>query len=61
MSGKACAPSTRTDSADSNAIATAILSIRKVAGAACTAALARGHARMTGIDRRMVVVSSDCA
>jgi len=41
--------------------ATAILSARKVADAAFTAALACGGVRVTGIDHRTVVVSSDCA
>lgn len=43
------------------AVATAILSARKLADAAFRAALACGYVRVTGIDRRTVVVSSDCA
>ncbi|WP_241299256.1 hypothetical protein [Burkholderia stabilis] len=42
------------------AVATAILSARKLADAAFNAALACGQVRLTGIDRRTVVVSSDC-
>lgn len=42
-------------------ISTAILSARKVAHAAFGAADVRGYVRVTGIDRRTVVVSSDCA
>ncbi|KGB91745.1 MULTISPECIES: hypothetical protein [Burkholderia] len=43
------------------AVAAAILSARKLADAAFKAALACGCVRVTGIDRRTVVVSSDCA
>ena len=43
------------------AIATAILSARKLADVAFRAAVACGYVRVTGIDRRTVVVSSDCA
>jgi hypothetical protein len=43
------------------AVATAILSARKVADAAFRAADVCGHVRVSGIDRRTVVVSSDCA
>ncbi|AOJ42936.1 hypothetical protein WJ23_34550 [Burkholderia lata] len=43
------------------ALATAILSARKLADVAFRAALACGYVRVTGIDRRTVVVSSDCA
>ncbi|AYQ41522.1 hypothetical protein BLA9940_06516 [Burkholderia aenigmatica] len=43
------------------AVATAILSARKLAGVAFRAAVACGCVRVTGIDRRTVVVSSDCA
>lgn len=43
------------------AIVTAILSARKLADAAFRAAVACGCVRVTGIDRRTVVVSSDCA
>ncbi|MBR8208468.1 hypothetical protein KDW61_07330 [Burkholderia cenocepacia] len=43
------------------ALVTAILSIRKLAGEAFKAAAACGCVRMTGIDRRTIVVSSDCA
>ncbi|MDN7592015.1 hypothetical protein [Burkholderia seminalis] len=43
------------------ALAVAILSVRKLAGAAFRSALACGCVRLTGIDRRTVVVSSDCA
>lgn len=43
------------------ALATAILSARKLAGAAFRAAMACDCVRVTGIDRRTVVVSSDCA
>ncbi|WP_159068990.1 hypothetical protein [Burkholderia metallica] len=43
------------------AVATAILSARKLADTAFRAAVACGYVRVTGIDRRTVVVSSDCA
>ncbi|MBN3746445.1 hypothetical protein G3N96_13520 [Burkholderia sp. Se-20373] len=43
------------------AVATAILSARKLADVAFRAALACGCVRVTGIDHRTVVVSSDCA
>ncbi|WP_321808465.1 hypothetical protein [Burkholderia sp. BCC1993] len=42
-------------------IATAILSARKAAHAAFRAADVCGYVRVTGIDHRTVVVSSDCA
>ncbi|VWC21691.1 hypothetical protein [Burkholderia lata] len=43
------------------AVATAILSARKLADVAFRAAVACGYVRVTGIDRRTVVVSSECA
>ncbi|MGU7880751.1 hypothetical protein ACV22Y_12845 [Burkholderia sp. AW50-3] len=43
------------------AVATAILSARKVADAAFRAADVCGYVRVSGVDRRTVVVSSDCA
>ncbi|WP_124604610.1 hypothetical protein [Burkholderia sp. Bp9142] len=43
------------------AVGTAILAARKLSEAAFRAAAVRGHVRVTGIDRRTVVVSSDCA
>ncbi|RKU04597.1 hypothetical protein C7H84_00005 [Burkholderia sp. Nafp2/4-1b] len=43
------------------AVATAILAARKLSDAAFGAAFVCGHVRVTGIDRRTVVVSSDCA
>ncbi|MPV58609.1 hypothetical protein GD416_19865 [Burkholderia sp. BE24] len=43
------------------ALATAILTARKLADAAFKAAMACDYVRVTGIDRRTVVVSSDCA
>ncbi|WP_063791552.1 hypothetical protein [Burkholderia sp. Bp9031] len=43
------------------AVGTAILSARKLSDAAFRAAVVCGHVRVTGIDRRTVVVSSDCA
>ncbi|WP_187293265.1 hypothetical protein [Burkholderia cepacia] len=43
------------------AFGAAILSARKPASVEVAAAVVCGPARVTGIDRRMVVVSSDCA
>ncbi|NTZ83950.1 hypothetical protein FCJ61_13315 [Burkholderia metallica] len=43
------------------AVSTAILSARKLAAAAFKGALDCGDVRVSGIDRRTVVVSSDCA